>query len=121
MRVAGIGYRAAAPMASIAAVLEMAVAQSGPVGALATVAEKADGLRPLAKERGLTLTTVQVAGVPTPTQSDRVQARFGTGSLAEAAALAAAGPGARLVVGRLVSPDGMATAAVAESLEGGRE
>ncbi|NNK15876.1 MAG: precorrin methylase, partial [Sulfitobacter sp.] len=37
------------------------------------------------------------------------------GSLAEAAALAAAGPNARLVAARVVSGDGMATAAIAES------
>ena len=39
------------------------------------------------------------------------------GSLAEAAALAAAGPGATLVVNRIISSDGMATCAIAQSKE----
>jgi hypothetical protein len=38
--------------------------------------------------------------------------------VAEASALAAAGPGAVLVVGRSVSPDGMAVAAIAEGVGG---
>ena len=39
--------------------------------------------------------------------------QFNTGSLAEAAALVAAGPEARLISGRAVSIDKMATAAIA--------
>jgi cobalt-precorrin 5A hydrolase len=48
------------------------------------------------------------------TQSARVRERFGTGSVAEASALAAAGPGARLLGPRVISGDGLATAAIAE-------
>ncbi|HZV10809.1 MAG TPA: precorrin methylase, partial [Novosphingobium sp.] len=44
----------------------------------------------------------------------RMIARFGTGSLAEALALVAAGPGARLIAPRHISTDGMATAAIAQ-------
>ncbi len=55
-----------------------------------------------------------LAAQPVLTRSERVAERFGTGSVAEAAALAAAGPGARLVAPRVVSTDGMATAAIAE-------
>jgi len=51
---------------------------------------------------------------PTLTQSARVASLYGTGSLAEAAALAAAGPGARLLGPRATSQDGKATAALAE-------
>lgn len=47
------------------------------------------------------------------TQSPRLLALYGTGSVAEAAALAAAGPGARLWLPRLVAPDGCATLALA--------
>ena len=47
------------------------------------------------------------------TQSAKVAERFGTGSVAEAAALAAAGPGAQLLGPRVVSGDGLATAAIA--------
>lgn len=50
---------------------------------------------------------------PVVTQSPRLQARYGTGSVAEAAALAAAGPHAQLLVPRLVAEDGSATLAVA--------
>ena len=55
-------------------------------------------------------------GQATLTQSGRVQALKGAGSVAEAAALAAAGPGARLRGPRAVSADGTATAAIAEGL-----
>ncbi|MHA6346914.1 cobalamin biosynthesis protein, partial [Roseivivax sp. CAU 1761] len=44
-------------------------------------------------------------------------ARYDTGSVAEAAALAAAGPGARLLGPRAVSPDGCATCALAQGKE----
>ena len=47
------------------------------------------------------------------THSPRLQALYGTGSVAEAAALAAAGPHAQLVAPRVVAGDGSATLAVA--------
>lgn len=50
---------------------------------------------------------------PVHTQSPRLQARYGTGSVAEAAALSAAGPGAQLLQPRRVADDGSATLAVA--------
>lgn len=50
---------------------------------------------------------------PVATQSPRLQARYGTGSVAEAAALAAAGPQAQLLLPRRVALDGSATLAVA--------
>jgi cobalt-precorrin 5A hydrolase len=55
-----------------------------------------------------------LVGIDTPTQSQLVAERFGTGSVAEAAALAAAGPRARLIATRVVSQDRTATAAIAE-------
>ena len=115
MKVAGIGFRAAAPLSALRQALDLAEAAGGRVTALATTPEKADAptLCALARERLLPILPIPVAGVPTQTQSPRVQARFGTGSLAEAAALQAAGPGARLVVPRLITPDGQATAAIA--------
>ena len=51
------------------------------------------------------------------TQSDKVAEHFGTGSVAEAAALAAAGAGARLLGPRAVSADATAVAAIAEGTE----
>jgi cobalt-precorrin 5A hydrolase len=41
----------------------------------------------------------------------------GVGSVAEAVALAAAGPGARIVVARVISSDRMATCAIAQGPE----
>ena len=55
-----------------------------------------------------------LVGIDTPTQSKLVVEKFGTGSVAEAAALAAAGPRARLIATRVVSQDRTATAAIAE-------
>ena len=112
VKVAGLGFRTAASAAS----LQDALNRTGTtVDALATATDKADAapIRELAHSLGLPLIAVEVAGVPTPTQSPRVMARFGTGSLAEAAALAAAGPGAQIIVRRVTSHDGMATAAIA--------
>ncbi|MCC1494732.1 cobalamin biosynthesis protein [Cognatishimia sp. F0-27] len=55
-----------------------------------------------------------LAAQTTQTQSPTVAERRGTGSVAEAAALAAAGPGARLIAARVISTDRMATCALAE-------
>lgn len=118
MRVAGIGFRGAAPLASLteALVLAQDQAEGLPVDAIATAQSKAAApvFVALCDLVGVPLCAVDVAGVDTATQSDRVLDMFGAGSLAEAAALAAAGPGAQLIVGRVVSRDGMATAAIAE-------
>ncbi|HRO16470.1 MAG TPA: hypothetical protein PLL33_15800, partial [Paracoccus sp. (in: a-proteobacteria)] len=43
------------------------------------------------------------------------RAAHGTGSVAEAVALAAAGPGARITTRRVVSPDRSATCAIAQA------
>lgn len=118
MIVAGIGLRAATTEATLAALLQEAEAQTGhPVHALATATEKAThpALTALAQSRALPLHAVAINGIATRTQSPRITARFGTGSLAEAAALAAAGPGATLTLARITAPDGMATIAIASS------
>jgi cobalt-precorrin 5A hydrolase len=116
VRVAGIGFRDGTEIASLRAALDAA---GGEVSALACVAEKAGEpvLQALAAELGVRVIAVPVSelkGVGTITQSERMLLRFGTGSLAEAAALCAAGPGAKLLGPRAASPDGMATAAIAE-------
>lgn len=112
MRVAGLGFRKAAGVASLADALDRA----GRADALATAPDKAEApaIRDLARATGLPLLAVEVAGTDTPTRSARVAALYGTGSLAEAAALAALAPGARLVAPRVTSQDGMATCAIAE-------
>ena len=106
MRVAGIGFRTATPPVALRA----ALAAAGAVDRVATLRTKATELA--AALPGVVVTGVDVAGVETPTRSARVEALFGTGSVAEAAALVAAGRGARLVRAREVI--GGVTLAVAE-------
>ena len=117
MKVAGFGFRDGAPLVALRAALGLVEQAGGPATALATATSKAGAaaLSALAIERGLVVLAVPVAGVVTPTRSPRVQAMFGTGSVAEAAALSGAGPDATLIVGRMISPDGMATCAMALS------
>lgn len=111
MIVAGFGYRSGATIASLRAALALAQAGAPPVTHLATLADKL----PLLAGLGLpTLVADDLAGVSTPTLSPASLAARGTGSVAEAAALVAAGPGARLLVARQISPDRMATCAIAQ-------
>lgn len=118
MIVAGFGVRSGVTLAALQDALTRA---GGPEGVthLATLADKAQALKPIADAIGL-----PVIGLPaevlktqsTLTRSDRIITLLGTGSVAEAAALAAAGPGARLRGPRMVSADGTATAAIAEGV-----
>ncbi|QJF51895.1 cobalamin biosynthesis protein [Roseobacter ponti] len=117
MIVAGLGFRTGASAQSLRSAFERASAGKTAT-ALATAAEKCDStaLRDLATETGLRIIAVaadQLAAQPTVTQSAPSRAARGTGSVAEAAALAAAGPGARLCGPRAVSDDRMATCAFA--------
>ncbi len=119
--VAGIGYRKAATLADLRDALALTGATPT---ALASVAVKADGevMAQLARDMNLPVISVtedQIAKIETITQSARIAARFGTGSLAEAAALVGAGHGmagvnARLTIPRVQTKNGMATAAIAE-------
>ncbi|AYE87520.1 precorrin methylase [Sulfitobacter sp. HI0082] len=120
MRMAGIGFRGAASVASLRDALARANPEGLKIDALVTEAAKARAtvFRDFAQELGvpgLGITTEDLGRMITPTQSARIEDRFGTGSLSEAAALAAAGPGAVLVAERVVSGDAMATAAIAET------
>ncbi len=119
MRVVGLGFRKSATVASLRDAYERT---GGRADTLATVTEKAGAaaLRDFARQIGLGILAVDaddLAAARVMTCSDRVLERFGTGSVAEAAALAAAGPGARLLGPRAVSSDGMATAAIAERID----
>ena len=107
MKVAGIGCRADTPLEALAHAV-------GDADVLATIPERAALLRPLADLLGLPLRIVSVAGVETPTRSPRVRSLHATGSVAEAAALVAAGPTARLTGPRIVSACGRITIAIAE-------
>jgi len=118
MKVAGLGFKRDVTLASLR---EALMAAGGPAGlaAVATVSDKAEAevLKQLARECGVPIKAVPadvLAGINTPTQSKLITEKFGTGSVAEAAALAAAGPRARLIATRAVSQDRTATAAIAE-------
>ncbi len=117
MRVAGFGFRASATPQALFAALAAAGGAEG-VLALATAADRAahPAFAGLAAQLGLPARAVPLAALraANATPSARVPARYGGQSLAEAAALAAAGPGARLVAGRRMSPCGLATCAIAE-------
>jgi len=88
-----------------------------PFEALATAADKHDhpALSQLATELGVPVVAVALAQLRAQDAqpSHYVPARYGAHSLAEAAALAAAGEGAVLVAQRHISTDGTATAAIA--------
>ncbi|WP_342750169.1 cobalamin biosynthesis protein [Albidovulum inexpectatum] len=116
---AGIGLRANARADSIADALARA---GGDVACLAVLADKAGhpALRAFSARAGMQVRLVpreSLAGIVTLSRSSRIEARFGTGSVAEALALVGAGPGARLVGPRVVSHDGLATAAIAERMD----
>ncbi|NNE51395.1 MAG: cobalamin biosynthesis protein [Sulfitobacter sp.] len=127
MRVAGIGFRAAADLASLQDALQKALEAAGGASIDALVTESAKSRERVFQELaqvmripGLGVRKDELEQMITPTQSERIQDRFGTGSLCEAAALAAAGPTAGLIATRAISDDGKATAAIAESAEEGR-
>lgn len=116
MIVAGFGGRAAATAAAYADALAGAWG-GGRIDALAAPADRCAALAPLAATLGLPLLALSpemLEGRATPTRSAISLARRGAGSVAEAAALAAAGVGARLIAKRCISPDRMATCAIAE-------
>jgi cobalt-precorrin 5A hydrolase len=118
MKVAGFGFRTDTTPAALQDALARAGGTHGLTG-LATADDKAGAaaLRALATLLHLPILAIpseRLAVQTTLTHSPRVKTRYGTGSLAEAAALAAAGPGARLLAPRAQSQDGTATAAIAE-------
>ena len=124
MKVAGIGFRASATLADLRQALDLLQAQPDALASLQAKAA-AEPLKTLATELGLPLIALaeeDIAGEQTLTCSPRIKARFATGSLAEAAALVGARPArpgarARLIAPRIVTANGLATAALAERLD----
>lgn len=119
--VAGFGFRAAATTDSLADALREARAAAGrnePLACIAAPADKAAApvFTRFAADVGVEIAAVAAKNLPaeTPTQAPRVLAERGVGSVAEAAALAAAGPGAKLLAPRAISEDRAATCALAE-------
>jgi cobalt-precorrin 5A hydrolase len=124
--VAGIGCRKGAGAGAIEAAIAAALAHCGlaaqALSLVATSSAKRDeeGIAAAASALGVPLVVVpqialEAAGGRTMTRSERVLLRTGVPSLAEAAALAAAGPAARLIAPRVAV--GPATCALAESGE----
>ncbi len=132
--VAGLGFRADAGVASLRSALQAALSASASASAigsppaltaLATADDKAThpALAQLAAELALPVVAVPLAelaghiGTLSAAPSAHVPQRYGARSLAESSALAAAGPGARLLASRTVSADQMATAAIADNTD----
>jgi cobalt-precorrin 5A hydrolase len=117
--VAGFGFRSGAALPSLRAAFALAGQGQPPVTHLATAHDKLAALVPLAEVLDLPLmgvTPVALAAIATPTRSPAAMAARDVGSVAEASALAAAGAGARLLGPRHISPDRMATCAIAASV-----
>jgi len=111
--VAGIGCRKGATAAEIHAAIETALERAGrPLARLDLMATSAskreeEGIAAVALARGLKLVLVaqadlEIASARGATWSTRVLALAGVPSVAEAAALAAAGPKAKLLLPRIV-------------------
>ncbi len=124
MIVAGVGCRRGAPASDIEAAIRAALLRADiaadALDGIATIAAKDAeiGIQAAAEKFGVSVVLVsdadlQAAEARTQTRSERVRALAGVPSVAEAAALAAAGPSARLISPRLVI--GAATCALAAS------
>jgi cobalt-precorrin 5A hydrolase len=120
--VAGIGCRKGATADEIDAAIDTALAQAGRAPDALTLIATSDGkgneagIIEAAAARGVKLVLVkpadlEAAGARTQSSSPRVKALMGVPSVAEAAALAAGGPDARLIVSRIVA--GPVTCAIA--------
>ncbi len=117
MNIAGFGFRAAATLDSLRAAL--AATKHTDLAGIATPADKASdaAFQQLAQELGLPILPIETAAMQaakTTTQSAKVHAKRGTGSVAEACALVAAGPDAILLNPRHISPDRLATCAISQ-------
>jgi cobalt-precorrin 5A hydrolase len=127
MIVAGVGCRAGASAreieAAIAAALDRAGLDASALGMIATSPAKGaePGIAEAASGRGVKFVVVdqnvfEAAGARAVTRSERVLKLTGVPSVSEAAALAAGGPDARLVLSRVaVGPATCALASVGDA------
>ncbi|BCJ56376.1 hypothetical protein Asp14428_78510 [Actinoplanes sp. NBRC 14428] len=107
----GVGVRAAVTPGQLGAAVDASLSRAGvpgsAVSAVATLDRRAPVLAPFARARGWPLVPVPpelLAAVVPARPSPRVAALAGVPSVAEAAALAAAGPGAALILPKQVFP-----------------
>ena len=116
---AGLGLREAARLPSIAHLLD---GQKAPADLTLVLPDHLSrhALIPALRARHKVIFAPRPAlcTIRTPTQSPRILARYGTGSLCEACALWAAGPHPLLITPRQISQDGMVTLALALAHEG---
>ncbi|GLI93817.1 cobalamin biosynthesis protein [Methylocystis echinoides] len=111
---AGLGARRGVAAEAIVELVQRVAAQHGaPLSrvTLCTLDSKAEeaGFHEAARTLGVDLVFLPLAALKArkgaaPTHSPRVQAMFGVGSVAEAAALVGAGPGSRLLAPRVSTP-----------------
>lgn len=117
LHVAGFGFRSEATLESLAQALDQLIEQYGAIDKLAAARSMLPLIEELGRLRGIEVIAVADAELPTVTtlshSAQSLQAR-GTGSVAEAVALLAAGPGVTLLGPRIISADRKATAALAE-------
>ncbi|GJE61911.1 hypothetical protein MPOCJGCO_4038 [Methylobacterium trifolii] len=124
--VAGIGFRRGTESSEIAALIERALSEAGQaphaLQAIATAADRAcePAIRAAAAAFGLAPVGVEAPALAAVdgrvvTRSARIETLRGVGSLAEAAALAAAGVGARLALPRITSAGTTCALAVSAS------
>lgn len=122
MIVAGVGCRKGAPAADVETAIRTVLSRAGitsdALDCIATTAAKDGeaGIETAAAKLGVAVVVVsqdelKAAGERAETRSERVLTLMGVPSVAEAAALAAAGPSGRLISPRLVI--GAATCALA--------
>lgn len=116
--IAGFGFRREADLASLRDALRRTGVDTTVVTALATAEAKAEApaFRALAVEMGcdgLGVSPQVMHQQSVTTHSNISKNTYEVGSVSEAAALAAAGPGARLLGPRVISGDRMATCAIA--------
>ena len=107
--VAGVGASSDAPAGEALALLHSALAGAGlapdSVGLVATIERRAGDPVVAAFGRDvMAFTATELDPVEVPNPSVTVRAAVGTASVAEAAALLAAGPGAQLVIGKVKGP-----------------
>jgi cobalt-precorrin 5A hydrolase len=117
MIVAGFGFRTTATVQSLADAFAQSGAQA--VDAIATVDDKSQQpvFQQLADSMGakiISISATTLSQIETLTKSQASQEHRATGSVAEAAALAAVGYGATLLAPRSISQDRMATCAIAK-------
>lgn len=123
---AGVGFRRGTDAAEIAGLIGRALAQAGAapasLHAVATAADRAGeaAIREAAARFGLAPLPIPPASLAAcdgrvVTRSPRIAQLRGVGSLAEAAALAAAGPDGSLTLSRIASPGATCALATARS------